>query len=115
MGAAAGTQAVEVIKKAIENKGRANIILATGTSQFETLKKLLAARPAPRRGGPRGGARIEQSSQRMASSKTASRPGTSIFTESGRQTPIKRRKRGKHREKLVVAVSIIFNAAEMKK
>ncbi len=111
MGAAAGTQAVEVIKKAIENKGQANIILATGTSQFGTLKKLLAASPAPRRGG----ARIEQSSQRMASSKTASRPGTSIFTESGRQTPIKRRKRGKHREKLVVAVSIIFNAAEMKK
>ncbi|MHC4463299.1 MAG: glucosamine-6-phosphate deaminase [Planctomycetota bacterium] len=43
MGAAAAAQAVEVIKKAIENKGQANIILATGTSQFETLKKLVAA------------------------------------------------------------------------
>ncbi|MBA7650344.1 Glucosamine-6-phosphate deaminase 1 [subsurface metagenome] len=41
MGAAAGTQAAEVIKQVIENKGQANIILATGTSQFETLKKLV--------------------------------------------------------------------------
>jgi len=43
MGTAAGAQAAEVIKQAIENKGQANIILATGTSQFETLKKLVAA------------------------------------------------------------------------
>ncbi len=54
MGAAAGTQAAEVIKQAIENKGQANIILATGTSQFEILKKLVAASPAPPRGWPRG-------------------------------------------------------------
>ncbi len=44
MGTAAGTQAAEVIKKAIENKGQANIILATGTSQFETLKSLVETR-----------------------------------------------------------------------
>ncbi len=54
MGAAAGVQAAEVIKQAIENKGQANIILATGTSQFETLKKLVAASPAPPRGWPSG-------------------------------------------------------------
>ena len=41
MGAAAGAQAAEAIKKAIEDKGQANIILATGTSQFETLKNLV--------------------------------------------------------------------------
>jgi len=45
MGAAAGAQAAEVIKQAIENKGQANIILAMGTSQFEILKKLAAASP----------------------------------------------------------------------
>ncbi len=38
MGAAAAAGAAEVIKEAIENKGRANIILATGTSQIEMLK-----------------------------------------------------------------------------
>jgi glucosamine-6-phosphate deaminase len=43
MGAAAAAQAAEVIKQAIENKGQANIILATGTSQFGTLKSLVAA------------------------------------------------------------------------
>jgi len=43
MGAAAGLQAAEVIKQTIENKGQANIILATGTSQFETLKALVAS------------------------------------------------------------------------
>jgi glucosamine-6-phosphate deaminase len=43
MGTAAAAQAAEVIKQAIKNKGQANIILATGTSQFETLKKLVAA------------------------------------------------------------------------
>ncbi len=40
MGAAAGTHAAEAIKQAIEEKGRANVILATGTSQFETIKSL---------------------------------------------------------------------------
>jgi glucosamine-6-phosphate deaminase len=43
MGAAAAAHAEEAIKKAIENKGQANIILATGTSQFETLKNLVTA------------------------------------------------------------------------
>jgi len=43
MGAAAAASAAEVIKEAIENKGRANIILATGTSQIEMLKNLVAA------------------------------------------------------------------------
>jgi glucosamine-6-phosphate deaminase len=44
MGAAAAAQATEVIKKAIESNGRANIILATGTSQIEMLKNLVAAK-----------------------------------------------------------------------
>ncbi|HIJ52013.1 MAG TPA: glucosamine-6-phosphate deaminase [Planctomycetes bacterium] len=43
MGAAAAAQAAEAIKQAIEDKGEASIILATGTSQFETLKKLVEA------------------------------------------------------------------------
>jgi len=43
MGAAAAACAAKAIKNAIENKGRANIILATGTSQFETLKNLVTA------------------------------------------------------------------------
>ena len=43
MGAAAATSAAEVIKETIENKGRANIILATGTSQIEMLKNLVTA------------------------------------------------------------------------
>jgi len=43
MGAAAAAQAAEAIKNAIESKGEANIILATGTSQFETLKNLVEA------------------------------------------------------------------------
>lgn len=43
MGAAAAAGAAEIIKEAIENKGRANIILATGTSQIEMLKNLVAA------------------------------------------------------------------------
>jgi len=42
LGAAAATQAAKVIKKAIRNKQQANIILATGVSQFETLKNLVA-------------------------------------------------------------------------
>ena len=41
LGAAAGTAAAEQIKEAIESKGKANIIVATGTSQFETLKSLV--------------------------------------------------------------------------
>jgi len=43
MGAAAATQAAEAIKQAIEEKGQANIILATGTSQFETIKSLTSS------------------------------------------------------------------------
>jgi len=43
MGASAAAGAAEVIKEAIENKGRANVILATGTSQIEMLKNLVAA------------------------------------------------------------------------
>jgi glucosamine-6-phosphate deaminase len=41
MGAAGAAHAAEAIKQAIEEKGRANIILATGTSQFETIKSLV--------------------------------------------------------------------------
>jgi glucosamine-6-phosphate deaminase len=40
LGAAAAAHAAEAIKQAIEEKGRANIILATGTSQFETIRSL---------------------------------------------------------------------------
>jgi glucosamine-6-phosphate deaminase len=43
MGAAAAGAAAEQIKAAIADKGRANIILATGASQFEVLKNLVAA------------------------------------------------------------------------
>lgn len=42
LGKAAGGAAAELIRKAIAKKGNANIILATGTSQFETLKQLVA-------------------------------------------------------------------------
>jgi len=41
LGNASGKEAAETIKKAIAQKGMANIILATGTSQFETLQQLL--------------------------------------------------------------------------
>jgi len=41
MGAAAADAAAQAIKKAIEEHGRANIILATGASQFEMLKNLV--------------------------------------------------------------------------
>jgi glucosamine-6-phosphate deaminase len=41
MGAAAAASAAEAIRGAIKNKGRANIILATGTSQIEMLKNLV--------------------------------------------------------------------------
>ena len=43
MGAAAADAAAQAIKKAIEEHGRANIILATGASQFEMLKNLVQA------------------------------------------------------------------------
>jgi glucosamine-6-phosphate deaminase len=43
MGAAAATAAARAIEKAIEKQGRANIILATGASQFEMLKNLVQA------------------------------------------------------------------------
>ena len=41
LGIAAGKEAVAYIKEAIEKKGKANVILATGASQFETLKQLI--------------------------------------------------------------------------
>ena len=44
LGLIAALNAAEVIKKAITNTGQANIILATGTSQFETLRHLIDQR-----------------------------------------------------------------------
>jgi glucosamine-6-phosphate deaminase len=41
LGQKSGDWAANIIKKAIAEKGQANIILATGTSQFETLQQLL--------------------------------------------------------------------------
>ncbi len=41
LGSLAGSRAAELIKKAIELKGSAAIILATGTSQFEVIQELL--------------------------------------------------------------------------
>jgi len=41
LGAAAAQHGAEVIKQAIETKGAANIILATGASQFATIKHLI--------------------------------------------------------------------------
>jgi glucosamine-6-phosphate deaminase len=41
LGLASGKEAATAIKTAITDKGEANIILATGTSQFETLQQLL--------------------------------------------------------------------------
>src|SRR6476661_4910678 len=41
LGKVAGAAAAQAIRDAIETNGSANIILATGTSQFETLKQLL--------------------------------------------------------------------------
>lgn len=41
LGEAAGREAGELIRKAIEEKDQANVILATGTSQFETLNQLI--------------------------------------------------------------------------
>jgi glucosamine-6-phosphate deaminase len=40
LGQAAGSAAARLIRQSISEKGHCNIILATGTSQFETLKKL---------------------------------------------------------------------------
>ncbi|HTF19587.1 MAG TPA: glucosamine-6-phosphate deaminase [Chryseolinea sp.] len=42
LGEAAGKEAARLIKEAITSNGKANIILATGTSQFETLQHLIA-------------------------------------------------------------------------
>ena len=42
LGKAAGAYAAEIIRKAIESNGTANIILATGTSQFETLNQVVS-------------------------------------------------------------------------
>lgn len=42
LGTAAGVAAAKLINAAILEKGYANIILATGTSQFETLRQLIA-------------------------------------------------------------------------
>lgn len=42
LGLAAGSEAGRLIREAIRQRGGANIILATGTSQFQTLKQLIA-------------------------------------------------------------------------
>jgi glucosamine-6-phosphate deaminase len=42
LGKAAGKVAADLLKKAIEKNGQVNIILATGVSQFETLKQLIS-------------------------------------------------------------------------
>ncbi|GGC18515.1 glucosamine-6-phosphate deaminase [Parapedobacter defluvii] len=42
LGKAAGAAAATIIRETIAQKGTANIILATGTSQFETIKQLIA-------------------------------------------------------------------------
>jgi glucosamine-6-phosphate deaminase len=44
LGLAAGNEAAKLIIEAIARKGNANIILATGTSQFETITQLIGAR-----------------------------------------------------------------------
>jgi glucosamine-6-phosphate deaminase len=41
MGSAASTQGAKVLREALARKARANIIVATGASQFETLKHLV--------------------------------------------------------------------------
>ncbi|MCF3109884.1 glucosamine-6-phosphate deaminase [Niabella sp. CC-SYL272] len=41
LGRAAGAQTAQLIRNAIEQTGKANIILATGTSQFQTLEQLV--------------------------------------------------------------------------
>ncbi len=42
LGKAAGSHAAGLLRQAIAEKGEANLIVATGTSQFETLKQLVA-------------------------------------------------------------------------
>ena len=42
LGIAAGQRAASLIKETINQKGSANIILATGTSQFETIRELIS-------------------------------------------------------------------------
>jgi glucosamine-6-phosphate deaminase len=42
LGKAAGEHAAQLIREAISKRGRASIILATGTSQFETLHQLIS-------------------------------------------------------------------------
>jgi glucosamine-6-phosphate deaminase len=42
LGISAGLRAAELIKETIDQKGFANIILATGTSQFETIQQLIS-------------------------------------------------------------------------
>jgi glucosamine-6-phosphate deaminase len=42
LGSLAGLRAAELIKQTISKKGFANIILATGTSQFETIQQLIS-------------------------------------------------------------------------
>ncbi len=42
LGISAGLKAAELIKETIDQKGFANIILATGTSQFETIQQLIS-------------------------------------------------------------------------
>jgi glucosamine-6-phosphate deaminase len=44
LGQNAGTYAATIIKESIERQGYANMILATGTSQFDTLNQLVAER-----------------------------------------------------------------------
>ena len=44
LGKAGGKSAAQLIRDTIASNGSANIILATGTSQFETLKELVAAK-----------------------------------------------------------------------
>ncbi|MES2875776.1 MAG: glucosamine-6-phosphate deaminase [Bacteroidota bacterium] len=44
LGESAGKAAADLIRTTIASKGNANIILATGSSQFETLKQLIAER-----------------------------------------------------------------------
>jgi glucosamine-6-phosphate deaminase len=47
LGEKAGKLAVELIQSAIQQRGSANIILATGTSQFETLGQLVSNKDIP--------------------------------------------------------------------
>ncbi len=42
LGKAAGSHAAGLLRQAIAERGEANLIVATGTSQFETLKQLIA-------------------------------------------------------------------------